>query len=108
MGYPEEPTPSTNPPPTPPPQAPPYPAMPPQAPAAETAPYPAMPPQTPASEAAPTQPQMGMEPPAQPPMVSRTRQMLPRWLLISGASLAVGGAAIGMLVILGFNLGARG
>jgi len=34
--------------------------------------------------------------------------MLPRWLFISGASLVVGGAAIGMLLILGLNLGARG
>lgn len=109
MGYPEEPTPSANMPP----QAPPYPAMPPQTPPAQTQPQPGMP------QAAQAQPGMqpvqpGMQqaaqaqPGMQPPMVSRARQMLPRWLLITGASLVVGGAAIGMLLILGFNIGARG
>jgi protease PrsW len=34
--------------------------------------------------------------------------MLPRWLVITGASLIVGGAAIGMLLILGFGLSPLG
>jgi len=63
---------------------------------------------------------MGYPQPPQPPQpppagntaaiaaVAKRKQMLPRWLLITGASLAVGGAAIGMLLILGFNLGPLG
>jgi RsiW-degrading membrane proteinase PrsW (M82 family) len=64
------------------------------------------PPMTP-SESPPPAPPEQAAPPALPAVVSR-KQMLPRWLLITGASLAVGGAAIGMLLILGFNLGALG
>lgn len=90
MGYPEEPPPQTPPPPT---------ALPPVTP-------PEMPMELAAQPAPPTELAAQSVPPM-PPMpqtVVRRKQMLPRWLVIVGASLAVGGAAIGMLLILGFNM----
>ncbi|HZM81030.1 MAG TPA: PrsW family intramembrane metalloprotease [Candidatus Limnocylindrales bacterium] len=56
----------------------------------------------------PEEPPPLTQPPAMPQAVARRKQMLPRWLLVTGASLAVGLAAVGMLVLLGINLGPRG
>src|SRR5581483_5326366 len=47
------------------------------------------------------------ETPVPPPPVRRPRG-LPRWLVLTVAIIVVGGAAIAMLTILGFNLGPRG
>ena len=47
------------------------------------------------------------EGPPQPPAVKQQRQF-PRWLLLHGGDLVIGGAAVAMLVTLGFNLGPRG
>ncbi|GIH10262.1 hypothetical protein Rhe02_83290 [Rhizocola hellebori] len=47
------------------------------------------------------------EGPAQPPAVKQQRQF-PRWVLLTGAIVVIGGAAVAMLVTLGFNLGPRG
>src|SRR5215207_6059459 len=47
------------------------------------------------------------EGPAQPAAVKQQRQF-PRWVLLTLAILVVGGAAVAMLLTLGFNLGPRG
>jgi RsiW-degrading membrane proteinase PrsW (M82 family) len=43
-----------------------------------------------------------------PPASVRKQRGLPRWLLLTVAIVLVGGAAVAMLLILGFNLGPRG
>lgn len=43
-----------------------------------------------------------------PVRVSKRKHLLPRWALITGASVVVGLAALGMLAVLGINLGALG
>jgi RsiW-degrading membrane proteinase PrsW (M82 family) len=53
-----------------------------------------------------------LQPPATDPAavarVAKRKHLLPRWSLITGASVLVGGAAIAMLLLLGFNLGPLG
>lgn len=44
--------------------------------------------------------------PSQP--AANPRRGMPRWVLLTGAILVVGGAAVAMLLLLGFNLGPRG
>src|SRR5262245_48221261 len=46
--------------------------------------------------------------PAPLPGAKVRRRGLPRWLLLTAAIVVVGGAAIAMLTLLGFNLGPRG